>query len=159
VRRIGWTALALLVAGCGIQPSGVTDVSRAPTGVAPGVTLYFVDARNQLRPDLRPTERLGTISEAMALLLSGPGGSGLRTQITPGGPTRVVVTTDPGLIRLRVPLGRYEVTSLGIDQIVCTALGVWVQSGGSRSTRVKVIWTTADPDTQRTCPLIRRRAS
>jgi hypothetical protein len=154
VRRIWVVALALLVSGCGIQPSGVTDVSRAPTGVAAGVTLYFVDAEGRLRADQRPTERLGTISEAMTLLLSGPGGSGLRTQITPGGPTTVVVTTDPDLIRLRVPLGRYEVTPLGIDQIVCTALGVWVQSGGSRAAKVKITWTTAETDKPRTCPLI-----
>jgi hypothetical protein len=154
MRRIWLAALAFLVAGCGIQPSGVTDVSRPPTGVAPGVTLYFVDAQNTLRPDLRPTERLGTISEAMTFLLAGPGGDGLRTQIVSGGMTGVVVTTEPGLIRLRVPLGRYEVTALGIDQIVCTALGVWVQSGGSRTTKVKVTWTTAGPDRPRTCPLI-----
>jgi hypothetical protein len=149
-------ALAVLLAGCGIQPTGVTDMQEAPTGVAPGVTLYFLDARNQLRPQLRETGRLGTIVEAVSLLLTGPGSSGLRTQIAPTSVTRVLADTLPGLIRLRVPLAVYEVTPLGIDQIVCTALGVWVQSGGSATTRVQVIFTSDTPESevQRTCPLI-----
>lgn len=162
MRRIRSVALALLVAGCGIagcgvRPSGVTEMREAPTGVAPGVTLYFIDAHGRLQPDLRATDRLGTITEAMALLLTEPGGSDLRTEITLSGVTRVVVDTLPGLIQLRVPLASYEVTPLGIDQIVCTALGVWVQSGGSRSTRVRVIFTLSTPesDRRRTCPLIK----
>jgi hypothetical protein len=146
-----------LVTGCGIQPSGVTDVGEAPTGVAPGATLYFVDAHNRLRPQLRKSSHLGTISEAMSLLLEGSGDSTMRTQIESGGPTLVVVNTTPGLIQLMVPLAAYEVTPLGIDQIVCTALGVWVQSGGSKTTRVQVNFTLPQPesDRQRTCPLIR----
>ena len=154
-----WLAVvAVLLAGCGVQPSGVTDGGAAPTGVAPGVTLYFVDARGELAPQLRESDRLGTITEALALLLSGPGGSDLRTQLGPAGVTRVRVDTAPGLIQLRVPLAAYEVTPLGIDQIVCTALGVHVQSGGSATTRVRVDLTTADTpesDRERTCPLIR----
>lgn len=154
MRRIWLTALALLLAGCGIQPTGVIDAGQAPTGVAPGVTLYFVDANGRLRPQLRSTARLGTISEALAWLLSGPI-SGLRTQITStGGVTRVFVETTPELIHLRLPLATYEVTSLGIDQIVCTTLGVWVQSGGSRTTKVRLNFTLG-ADKVRTCPLIK----
>ena len=34
-----WTAMAVfLLAGCGVQPSGVSDGGEAPTGVAPGMT-------------------------------------------------------------------------------------------------------------------------
>jgi hypothetical protein len=156
VNRI-WLAVAtLLLAGCGVRPSGVTDAGDAPTGVAPGVTLYFVNARNELQPDLRRTDRLGTISEAMSLLLNGSRDSDLHTEIAPNMPERVVVTTSPELIQLAVPLAIRDVTPLGIDQIVCTALGVHVQSGGSRSTRVQVHFTLSTPesDKQRTCPLI-----
>lgn len=154
MRRL-WLALALLLAGCGVDPSGVTDGGEAPTGVAPGVTLYFIDDHDRLRPQLRPTGRLGDISDALALLLDGPGGSGMRTGIGPVGVTRVIVDVTPGLIHLRVPLATYEVTPLGVDQIVCTALGVHVQGGGSRTTRVQVTFTTATPesDKHRTCPL------
>ena len=156
MKRIWLLTLCLLVTGCGIAPSGVTQVGRAPTGLAPGVTLYFVDADNRLQPDLRPTDHLGTISEAMSLLLTGPGGSKLRTQITSDGARLVVVNTRPGLIQLMLPLARYEVTALGMDQLVCTALGVWVQSGGSKSTKVQLRFTLTTPesDKQRTCPVI-----
>lgn len=153
-----WLAVVLvLVAGCGVRPSGVTDAGAAPAGVAPGVTLYFVDGQDRLRPQLRDTGRLGTISEALALLLTGPGSSGLRTEITSDASTRVVVTTAPGVIRLQVPLATYEVTPLGIDQIVCTALAVHVQTGGSRTAKVRVGFTMGAPeaDRPRTCPLIR----
>jgi hypothetical protein len=159
VKRI-WLVLAgVLLAGCGVQPSGVTDAGEAPTGVAPGVTLYFVDAQGTLSPRLRPTDRLGTIAEAMTLLLWGPGGPDLRTEIASTDQKRVVVTTAPGVIHLDVPLATYEVTPLGIDQIVCTALGVHVQSGGSPSTTVQVRFTLSTPesDKRRTCPLITAR--
>ena len=157
MRRTWLTALlALLVAGCGIQPTGVIDAGQAPTGVARGVTLYFVDANDRLQPQRRRTDHLGTIPEALALLLTGPGG-GLRTEIISTEVTRVFVETTPDLIHLRVPLATYEVTSLGIDQIVCTALGVWVQSGGSRTTKVRLTFTLPAPgsDKLRTCPVIK----
>jgi hypothetical protein len=157
VRRIWPAVAALLLAGCGVQPSGVTGGGEAPSGVAPGVTLYFVGARGELRPQLRRTGHLGTIAEAMSLLLWGPHDPGLRTEIQPSGTTQVVVTTAPGVIQLMVPLSIHEVTPLGIDQIVCTALGVHVQGGGSRSTKVQVRFTlrTPESDKKRACPLIR----
>ena len=160
MRRIWLAALGLLLAGCGVQPSGVVDAGPGPTGVAPGFTLYFVDAREQLRPQRRG-DRLGTITDALALLLSmsateSVGDPGLHTEITSEGVTRVGVTTSPGLIQLVLPLTAHEVTSLGIDQIVCTALGVSVQSGGSTATRVRLGFTefTPEPNPARSCPLI-----
>jgi hypothetical protein len=161
VRRT-WRAVVLvlagtLLAGCGVTPSGVVDAGRAPTGVAPGVTLYFVDAHHRLRPQPRPTGRLGSIADAEALLLSGPGDdSDLHTEIRPEDVTRVTVTTSPGLVQLVVPLASRDVTPLGIDQIVCTALDVYVRGGGPPSARVRVTFTLAAPgsDRPRTCPLI-----
>jgi hypothetical protein len=158
VKRIWLTALALL-AGCAIQPSGVTDAGQAPTGLAHGVTLYFVGARDQLRPQFRDTDSLGTISHAISLLLTGPGpGSPLQTQIAPvpGGIPPGTVITAPGLIQLEVPFTIQDVTPLGIDQIVCTALAAYVQAGGSKSTRVQLSFTLPTPESgkRRTCPLI-----
>lgn len=156
MRRMWCAALALLLAGCGVRPAGVTGTDRAPTGLTPGVTLYFVDPHQRLQPQLRATGRLGTIAEALALLLTGPGDTDLHTEITSNGVTRVGVDTPQGLIRLVVPLASYEVTPLGIDQLVCTALGVWVQGGGSRTTRVQVSFTLRTPESnkRRVCPLI-----
>lgn len=156
MKRVWWAAVALLVAGCGVQPTGVTDGGEAPTGVAHGVTLYFVDADGELRPQQRQTGSLGTISEALSLLLLGPGGSGLRTEIASTSTPRVGVTVEPEVIELVTPLTIDDVTPLGIDQIVCTALSTHVQGGGSRSTEVRVRFTlpTPESDEQRTCPLI-----
>jgi hypothetical protein len=157
VKRIWSVVAVLLLAGCGVQPSGVMRGGEAPTGVAPGVTLYFVDAHGRLRPQLRRTNRLGTISDALSLLLTGPGDSGLHTEITSAGTTMVGVTTAPEVIQLSVPLTIHDVTPLGIDQIVCTVLGVHVQGGGARSTKVKIrfVQPTPESDKQRTCPLIK----
>ncbi|GIJ43435.1 hypothetical protein Val02_03210 [Virgisporangium aliadipatigenens] len=157
MRRICCAVLMFLLAGCGVRPSGVHERGEAPTGVAPAVTLYFVDAQNRLAAQSRRTGRLGTIAEALSLLLEGPGGrDGLSTRIPPGQPTRVVVDTRPGLIVLRVPLAAYEVAPLGVDQIVCTALGVWIQSGGAPDARVRVSFTlpTPESDAWRTCPVL-----
>ncbi len=157
MRRI-WSAVAvLLLAGCGVRPSGVVLGGEAPTGVAPGVTLYVVDAREQVQPRLRRTGRLGTISDALSLLLNGPGDSGLHTEIASVGTTMVRVTTGPEVIQLSVPLTVHDVTPRGIDQIVCTVLGVHVQGGGARSTKVRIrfVQPTPESDERRTCPLIR----
>ncbi len=153
-----WSLVAvLLLAGCGVTPAPPTPGGDAPTGVAPGTTLYFVDAQDRLQPQLRHTGRLGTIAEAEALLLAGPGGSGLHTQIAESAVTRVAVTVEPDVIRLTVPLSVGEVTPLGIDQLVCTALGVHVQSGGSPETKVRLAFTepVAGSDAPRACPLIK----
>ncbi|MCK2220415.1 hypothetical protein MF672_042420 [Actinomadura sp. ATCC 31491] len=157
MRRLRAALAVVLLAGCGIQPSGVTGGGRAPTGVAPGVTLYFIGAHGELRPQLRPTGRLGTIPEALALLLAGPGDSDVRTGIAPTTNTRVGVAAAPGVTEIRVPLTADDVTARGIDQLVCTALGVHVQSGGARSMKVRIIFTldTPESDKLRTCPLIR----
>jgi hypothetical protein len=159
VKRIWWAATAFLLAGCGVQPAEVADGGEAPTGVAPGMTLYLVDAQEQLRPELRPTGHLGSISDALALLLSVPSGSDLHTEIAPTPVTRVVVTPTTGVLQLSVPLTIHDVTPLGIDQLVCTALGAHVQAGGDRSTKVQVrfVQPTPESDRARTCPLITGR--
>jgi hypothetical protein len=157
MRRIAtMVVLCSLLAGCGIQPSGPEDAGRAPTGVARGTTLYFVDDQGVVRPDLRPTGRLGTIADALALLLTGAGDSSLHSEIAPSSVTQVVTTVTARTIRLRVPLSVREVTPRGIDQIVCTALGVHVQGGGSRRTRVQVQFTLPTPASakRRTCPVL-----
>jgi hypothetical protein len=68
-----------------------------------------------------------------------------------------VVTTAPGVLHLMVPLAADEVSAAGVDQLVCTALGVHVQGGGSPGTRVQVRFTlpTPESDVLRACPLTR----
>ncbi|GAB3441944.1 hypothetical protein GCM10027570_08660 [Streptomonospora sediminis] len=159
MRRVWPAAAALLMAltGCGIEPTGVTDGGRAPTGVAGGVTLYFIDQRGRLQPELVDSGRLDTVDRALTMLFTmRPGGPYLHTDIPPDATTRAVVTTESGLIELMVPFALEELTPRAIDQIVCTALGVHVQGGGSTRTRVQVRFTLDTPESRerRTCPLI-----
>jgi hypothetical protein len=148
--------LALVLAGCGVGPTGVHDAGRAPARVAPGATLYFVDGHGKLRPQVHRTGHIATISEALSWLLAGPGRSNLHTRIRSGEPHRVLVTNRPGVIQLLVPFTAEDLSPLGFDQIVCTALAAYVQAGGSPRTRVQVVVTQTSPasDVRRTCPLI-----
>ncbi|GAB2506420.1 hypothetical protein [Nocardiopsis aegyptia] len=160
MRRVWAVVPVLLLAmgamGCGSATSEVVGGGPAPTGVAPGVTLYFIDGQGDLRPQLRDTGRLGTIPEAMSLLLAGPGGSGLRTGIESSGTQRMTVTVKEDVIELMTPLSADEVSPAGIDQIVCTALATYVQSGGSPDTGVRVRLTlpTPESDEVRSCPVL-----
>ncbi|WP_020662501.1 hypothetical protein [Amycolatopsis benzoatilytica] len=150
-------AVCLLLAGCGVRPDGPTPGGDAPTGVSPGVTLYFVDNQERLQPDERKTGRLGSIAEALALLLTGfPRDAPDRhTEIARSPVTQVTVTTEPELVQLVLPLDRKEVTQLGIDQITCTALGVHLQGGGPRTAKVLLRFTHGGSPEPRTCPLIK----
>ncbi|HEX6340176.1 hypothetical protein [Umezawaea sp.] len=157
MKRLAAVGLALLLTGCGAGSSEVVDGMRAPTGLAPGVTLFFVDADQRLRPQPRETGRLGTVVEALALLLTGPGADpDLHTEISARGETRVVVETSADRITVRLPLTGADLTDLGVDQVVCTALGVHVQGGGSASTTVLVVFTLpgTEPNPPRRCPVI-----
>lgn len=145
----------LVLAGCGIQPSGVEEGPQPPTGLASGPTLYFLDAGGNLVPDQRDTGRLGSVTEAVALLLSGPGLSDLGTGIDAVEINRVLVSQQPGLLRLRLPLARYEVTDSGAAQIVCTAIAAHVQAGGSSDVQVQLEFTISDaPASPATCPVL-----
>ncbi|MBN6038222.1 hypothetical protein [Amycolatopsis sp. 195334CR] len=157
MKRILLGVFALLVAGCGVPPSGITGGTDAPTGVAAEISLFFVDGQQRLTPQPRPTGKLGTITEALALLLTGPGpNSPLHTEISAAGETRTVVDTTADLITVRLPLTERDVTALGVDQVVCTALGVHLQGGGSPSTVVRVQFTLphAEPAPPRRCPVL-----
>jgi hypothetical protein len=156
MRRAGWVIAALLLAGCGIEPTGVTGGGDAPTGVAPGMTLYFIGSDGALVPQQPVTGSLGTISDALSLLLASTGGPGRRTEIADVGVTRVFVVVTGDTIELRMPLADRDVTARGIDQIVCTAIAAHVQSGGAPDSTVRIIFTVAGPgaDRDRTCPLI-----
>ena len=155
--RCGVVGLALAVlAGCGVQPSEVQTRPGAPTGLASGVTLYLVDDDGDLVPQERETGRLGTIADAVGLLLSGPGHSGLRTGIADTAVTRTEVTVGPEVVTVRLPLASTEVRPVGVDQIVCTALASHVQAGGSTDVRVQLLFTDGGPDTEagRRCPVL-----
>ncbi|MUL43201.1 hypothetical protein FZ103_18860 [Streptomonospora sp. PA3] len=142
-----------LAAGCGSQPSGIEAGPSAPTGVAPGMTLYFLDHDGNLTAQQRETGRLGTVSETVSVLLTGPGDSDVRTGIDPTPVTRTEVTVSGERMSVRVPVASTEVTAGGVDQIVCTALAGHIQAGGSTETRAGIRFTDTALE-PRTCPVL-----
>lgn len=144
----------MMLSGCGIQTSEVEEGPEAPTGLAPGVTLYFLDDAGHLVPDARENEQLGSISDAVALLLTGPGeDSSMRTAIGEAPVTRVGSWVRSGVVVLRLPLGRYEVEDGGTDQIVCTAVATHIQAGGSRDVLVQLDFTDVSEEPT-SCPVL-----
>ncbi|WP_119698376.1 GerMN domain-containing protein [Microbacterium halotolerans] len=146
------SGLFVLLAGCGLQSSGVEDGPSAPTGIAPGTTLYFLDADGSLTAQQRETGRLGTVSEAVSLLLTGPGDSGVRTGIDPTSVTRTEVTVSGERLVVRVPISSAELTADGIDQIACTALASLIQAGGPDEAMASIEFTDRS-EGPRACPV------
>ncbi|WP_167131362.1 hypothetical protein [Paramicrobacterium chengjingii] len=146
-------SIALTLSGCGLEPSGVDQGASAPTGVAAGMTLYFYDSSGNLTAQERDTGRLGNVQDAVALLLTGPGSSGVTTAMASTTVTRTEVRLSGDRMSIVVPLTAAEATDAGTDQIVCTALASHIQSGGSPDTTVTVHFTVGS-DTTRTCPVL-----
>ncbi|TSI11731.1 hypothetical protein [Brevibacterium aurantiacum] len=146
-------AAVMLISGCGIQQSGLEEGPEAPTGLAPGATLYFVDEGGELVAQQRDTGQLGSISDAVGLLLTGPGDSGLETDIDETTLTRVGTSVRADVVELRLPLSSSEVDGAGIDQIVCTAAATHIQAGGAEQDQVQLRFTdlVADPAS---CPVL-----
>ncbi|GAA2045284.1 hypothetical protein GCM10009757_11720 [Streptomyces cheonanensis] len=143
----------MMLGGCGLQPSGVEEGPEAPTGLAPGVTLYFLDDDENLIPQQRETGQLGSISDAVGLLLTGPGNSGLSTGIDETTVTRVVTSERSEVIELRLPLARHQVEDAGVDQIVCTTAATHVQVGGSPEIPVQLRFTDISEEPA-VCPVL-----
>lgn len=135
-----------MLTGCSLEPSGIETGPQAPTGLAEGTVLYFLDADGELVAAERDTGRLGTISEAVSLLLTGPGpgSSGLSTGIRETSQTRVQVTVSEDVVTLRLPLASTEVSAPGTEQIACTALVAHAQAGDSADARARLIFTDTD---------------
>lgn len=153
------TALALtagaLTSGCGVGPSGVEDGGDAPTGLAEGPTLYFVDAAGRLVPDVRDTGRLGTVLGAVQLLMADadPTAGGLHNEV-PATTTRTVVEDAGDYVTIYLPLRRAEISDVGVDQIICTAAAVVAASGREITDVTISVRPTHGPLVDRPCPVI-----
>ncbi|SFQ71191.1 hypothetical protein SAMN05421810_11429 [Amycolatopsis arida] len=151
-------AAVLALAGCGVRPSGVLDGGDAPTGLAPGTPVYLVDDAGNLVVRRRG-DQLATIGQATKMLLTTTRlGQGLRSF---AGDSDVVlelpVTTTGDVITIGLPIDRDEVRAeIGIDQLVCTALAVHQQSGGSPVTRVRLTFVHGPATEPRHCPVLPR---
>ncbi|MBF6330787.1 hypothetical protein [Nocardia transvalensis] len=147
---------AVAVCGaCTIPTSGVLAAGNAPTGVAPGVTLYYFDAEGRPVPELRETGHLGTVAEALDLLLRSTPPPGLYSELPSGvAAPRPLVTEFDDRITVHMPYTAAELTEPGVSQLVCTALGVHRQAGRGPAT-VVLIPTIGDRIGPRDCPVQR----
>ncbi|NHD19471.1 MULTISPECIES: hypothetical protein [Actinopolyspora] len=153
--------LVVLLTGCTVRPSEVFNGGDAATGIAKGTPVYLLDSEGNLVLR-RPTSSLGTIGQALRLLLTGtdPDAGSLHSRVhLDSVPTAldIPVTTSGDTITVRLPIPRRRVHGAkGIDQIVCTVLAVHIQRGGDPSSKVVLTFTTDRPTEPRTCPVLGR---
>ncbi|MEU3623132.1 hypothetical protein BS329_31975 [Amycolatopsis coloradensis] len=130
-------AAATLVAGCGVQPTGVVPAGpgpsiRATTGpaVAGGLTLYFV-SEGRVIPVTRPSEGFISAEGAITLLMKGPtereAAQGLTTFIPPEVGRVEVYSGQPGTMVL--PFTARKLSSQALNQLVCTAMAASPSTG------------------------------
>ena len=157
-RVLAFLLVVLAAAGCGVRPSGVIPGLDAPAGPEQGTvpTLFFV-LGDQVVAVRHPAPAVPGApgrprADLISLLAAGPDrdgrGKGLTTQVPARLGPATVTESGGGLdVRLHADLG--GVSTLGVDQIVCTVLmqypgASWVSlHGGSH---------TVD---RRTCPVPR----
>lgn len=119
-------AAAVLVAGCGVRPSGVITGNPAPSGPAQGAELYLLSG-GELTPVVRPSGRRLSPVETLTLLAAGPrpeeSAQGFGTEVpaslgavsvTSGAPEAGIVVTLTGDVS--------GLSGTALDQITCTAV-------------------------------------
>jgi sporulation and spore germination protein len=113
----------VLIAGCGVRPSGVIRGGPAPTAPAEGANLYFLHD-SALRLVRRPTRQHLSPTQTLALLQDGPGRDERAENLTsevPTGLDPVTVTIDAsGNIDVVVSADVTTLSTVAVDQIVCT---------------------------------------
>ena len=145
-------ALAGLLGGCGVRPTGVIDAGEPARGLADQsvLRLYFVDGR-QVRPVPRGNAPTGDPGLALKLLLAGPDEreirAGLHTDI-PASMGVVDLRVIDRSITITVDVDVEALSALALVQIGCTLTAARPQTGRPRPSIVLVGdpgLSTADP--------------
>ncbi|MBF8192296.1 hypothetical protein ITP53_42765 [Nonomuraea sp. K274] len=112
------------VAGCGVRPSDVIPAGDPPSGAVAPTTILYLVKNGRLSAVTRPSGRPLFKADTLALLAAGPTAReqalGFTTDVPPeAGPFSV--TAKPGhlVVILSTPAG--ELSTLAVEQIVCTA--------------------------------------
>ncbi|MFE1177386.1 GerMN domain-containing protein [Streptomyces sp. NPDC058773] len=132
--------LALLGAGCGVQPTGVMSGGRAPSGISQGMRVYFASDRG-LRGAPRPDVTIDQLEDVLKLLMAGPTAqeraAGLTNLVQPAAGLRV--TAHLGQVTVHTP-GRYAGSprQQATGQLVCTLARAEVLVHGTRPDKVQV---------------------
>jgi hypothetical protein len=153
----GGVLLALLLAGCGVRPSGVVTGRTAPDGPVWGVGLYLV-WHGKLAPVVRPTNQHLSPEQVLGLLAAGPDGyeraQGLASEVPADLVPTAPLAPKADQIGLTVTMSGAVTTlsATAADQIVCTATSAAAIPGlGRTPTPI----TISGPDGSRppqTCP-------
>jgi hypothetical protein len=118
----------LVVAACGVRPSGVISGGDPPSGSTTGTVVFFL-SDHLLAPATRETV---SPDEALAQLAAGPTererAQGLRTEL----PTEITLRTDPSppTPTIVATVNPQTLTPLAVDQIVCTATATELTTDG-----------------------------
>ncbi|MFI9644850.1 hypothetical protein ACIHAA_00930 [Streptomyces sp. NPDC052040] len=130
--------LTVLLAGCGIGPTGPVPAGAPASGLRPGsvshhVRLYFVGPYG-LQAAVREVNAPATPQLALDLLLKGPDTAerarGLITEV-PSLPGHLTARASDGTVDLNLPVPVAKMTGggLGLSQIICTAANAEVPGG------------------------------
>ncbi len=145
MRHVGVVLMALVLAGCGVRPTGVVDAGAPASGLTKGLRLYFVSEAGRLEGVPRPGQEIREPADVIKLLMSPTESekrSGLTTLVS-GGPYDVTGKGD----RLSVRVPGWELDPASVQhrnlagQLVCSlarARSVLDRSGRTRPDDVRV---------------------
>ncbi|GAB3358392.1 hypothetical protein [Amycolatopsis echigonensis] len=124
-----------LLAGCGIQPTGVISAGEAPGGFQlgeprPQITLYFVYA-GQISPVQRAWAKDATPTTVLTELFGGPTRQeeqeGFYSMLTPG--QHVTVDASKLPVTVTVAESMKSLYPIGLQQVVCTVSASMAATG------------------------------
>ncbi|MFY1615846.1 hypothetical protein [Micromonospora sp. WMMD736] len=159
-RRGAWAAVAagllvaVLTAGCGVRPTDVITGRSAVSGPSAGVGIYLI-ADGELALAIRPLKNApAPLAETLVLLAAGPDDSerdaGLTSEVPSDiGPAAVTPSADQPGVTVRMKGAVLPLSTLAVNQIVCT-----VALAGQQDSYAPV--TLVGPDGTRppwSCPL------
>ncbi|MFE7134189.1 GerMN domain-containing protein [Streptomyces sp. NPDC057638] len=146
-------ALALLVAGCGVRPTGVLDGGEAAGGLTKGLRLYFVSTAGRLeavgRPEV-PVEELDNLHIVLKYLGAGPTEAELRSGLATlvDGGVREIGADGDGVTLWLEEESLDTSTARGrnrVGQLVCSLARARAVSHGAGRKRTDDITVTVKP--------------
>ncbi len=116
MKRLWIFAGVLVLAACGIQPTGSVDAGVAARATWQATTVYYlIDGEPQ--PAVRPTMTVAGVQDLGAALAAGPTeqerSSGMDTEV----PSSLRLTVDEGRLVVDTP---GSLSEAALDQVVCT---------------------------------------
>ncbi|MGP4021268.1 GerMN domain-containing protein [Saccharopolyspora sp. 5N708] len=146
-------AFAAFAAGCGVRPSGVIPGAPAPSGPIEGDAFYLV-FNGELTPVVRAAGERSP-SGALALLAAGPTAEeraqGFTSEVPPDAEP-IVLTSRASDMTVRLGTDVTQLSTMAVDQIVCTAVNATAQDQPTRRLEVTLVGRGRTRAPQ-TCPL------